>query len=93
MPDRVREAAQMLVNPEESRGRKAPRAPARARLSLLPSGPGEVHGISTARGVSPTLPAHATIRRIGAETPVTPDREPPCTPARRHGIVCGGGFA
>ena len=28
-----------------------PRAPARARLSLLPSGPGEVHGVGAARGV------------------------------------------
>ena len=29
---------------------EAPRAPARARLSLLPSGPGEIHELSATRG-------------------------------------------
>src|SRR5690606_42136297 len=38
---------------------KAPRAPARARLSLLPSGPGEVHEMNAARGVDSSLARHA----------------------------------
>jgi hypothetical protein len=35
---------------------KAPRAPVRARLSLLPSGPGEVHEMYAARGVPKLYP-------------------------------------
>ena len=40
----------------QAQRRRAPRAPARARLSLLPSGPGEVHEVVAARGAPPTLP-------------------------------------
>ncbi len=36
--------------------RRTPRAPARARLSLLPSGPGEVHRMTPHEGLIDTLP-------------------------------------
>ena len=43
-----------LTGPD--RNDRTPRAPVRARLSLLPSGPGEVHEVDAARGVGTTLP-------------------------------------
>ncbi len=62
---------------------RTPRAPARARLSLLPSGPGEVHEIHAARGavLKPTEPA----RR-----PYDPS---PRRGRRRLCILAHGGFA
>src|SRR4030095_12043659 len=44
---------------------EAPRAPARARLSLSPSRPGEVHEMSAARGAWPTLPECVCGRGLG----------------------------
>src|SRR5205814_5777147 len=44
---------------------RAPRAPVRARLSLLPSGPGEVHRVYAARGAPATVPARVGVPGLG----------------------------
>jgi hypothetical protein len=52
--------------PSRSAGHEeASRAPARTHLSLLPSGPGEVHEVSAAREAPLTLPECATASTFG----------------------------
>src|SRR5437867_8475847 len=45
-----------LTNPRRPGDARAPRAPARARLSLLPSGPGEVHRVTPHEGLRQLYP-------------------------------------
>ena len=48
---------------------RAPRAPVRAHLSLLPSGPGEVHEMDAAREATPDYPTVAGSRRRRHRSP------------------------